>query len=402
MALTLREMIDLTQKQYRLRLLAGGTHLEHVVTWVHMMEFTNITEFFWGNELVVTSGYALQKEEDMFRLIDTLEERNCTGLVINVGKYIQNVSGAVIAYCEEKKLPLLIMPWEMYLTEFVRDCCSLINQSSRDEELLAQTVLQVIQSPQLAEVHREQLEDYFHEENGFRMIAIRAEGSRRTAGLISDQRRVLRLHTALRTFRFSYLVFRYEKRFVVVLNERSKEAAEKAVQRIRQAIRMVFAELPVYIGISDPADTYEQLAGCFHGAISASRRAGLQEQSVVWFHDMGFYKLLYSVPDDTLLLDYYHEIMDPLLEHDRLNHSAYVETLFRYLLYDGSLQEVAAKMFTHRNTVNYRMGKIRELLGCSLNSQKERLPYLVCYHIGVMMKLIKNMEAQEEQADFSK
>ncbi len=393
MALTLREMIDLTQKQYRLQLLAGSSYLEHVVTWVHMLEFTNVTEFFWGNELVVTSGYALQREEEMFHLIDTLEERHCTGLVINVGKYIHKVSDTMISYCEEKSLPLLIMPWDMYLTEFVRDCCSLINQSSRDEELLAQTVLQVVQSPQLAEVHREQLEDYFHEQNGFRMIAIRAErGKQMTAGLISDQRRVLRLHTALRTFQFSYLVFRYEKRFVVVLNEKSKEAAEKAVRRIHRAIRTVFSEAPVYIGISDPADTYEELSACFHGAISASRRAGLQEQDVVWFHDMGFYKLLYSVPDDTLLLDYYHEIMDPLLLHDRLNQSAYVETLFRYLLYDGSLQEVAARMFTHRNTVNYRMGKIREILGCSLASQRERLPYLVCYHIGVMLKLVKNLE----------
>ncbi len=395
MALTLKEMIELTQKQYRLQLLAGKQQLEHVVTWVHMLEFTSVTEFFWGNELVVTSGYALQKEEDMFRLIDTLEERNCTGLVINVGKYIQKVSGTVISYCEQRGLPLLIMPWEMYITEFVRDCCSLINQSSRDEEIMAQTVLQVIQSPQLAEANREKLEDYFHEERGFRMIAI-LTGRSRQAGIISDQRRVLRLHTALRTFQFPYLVFRHERRFMVVLNEKSREAAEKAVKRILRAIHSVFAELSVQIGISEPADSYKQLSDCFHSAVSASRRAELQNQSVVWFQDMGFYKLLYSVPDDALLLSYYHEVMDPLLEQDRNNHTVYVETLFRYLLYDGSLQEVAARMFTHRNTVNYRMGKIRELLGRDLSGQKERLPYLIAYHIGVILKLTEDLESQDD------
>lgn len=394
MALTLREMVEQTRKQYRLHLLAGRQHLDYVVTWVHMLEFTNVTEFFWGNELVVTSGYALQKEEEMFRLIDTLESCRCTGLVINVGKYIQEVPGEVISYCEQRQFPLLIMPWEMYITEFVRDCCSLINQSSRDEELMAQAVLQVIQSPQLAEASREKLEDYFHEENGFRMIAIWTERSRQPGG-VSDQRRVLRLHTALRTFRFPYLVFRYEKRFLVVLNEKSREAAEKAVRRILRAIQSVFAGLPVHIGISDPADSYRQLADCFHGAISASRRAELQRQSVVWFQDMGFYKLLYSVPDDALLLGYYQEVMAPLLEHDRANHSVYTETLFRYLLYDGSLQEVASRMFTHRNTVNYRMGKIRELLGCSLGSQSERMPYLIAYHIGVILKLTEDLEYRE-------
>lgn len=390
MALSLREMIDLTQKQYRLHLLAGKQHLDHVVTWVHMLEFTSVTEFFWGNELVVTSGYALQNEDDMFQLIDTLEACRCTGLVINIGKYIQKVSDAVISYCEQKQIPLLIMPWEMYITEFVRDCCSLINQSSRDEELMAQTVLQVIQSPQLAEANREKMEDYFHEEMGFRMIAIRTERSRQP-GIVSDQRRVLRLHTALRTFQFPYLVFRYEKRFVVVLNEKSREAAEKAVRRILRAIQSVFAGLPIHIGISEPVDTYKHLTDCFHGAISASRRAELQKRSVVWFQDMGFYKLLYSVPDDMLLQSYYYEVMGPLLEHDRTNQSVYTETLFRYLLYDGSLQEVAARMFTHRNTVNYRMGKIRELLGCSLSTQKERMPYLIAYHIGVMLKFTEEL-----------
>ncbi len=396
MALTLREMVELTQEQFHLQLLAGSGDLDHIVTWVHMMEYTNVTEFFWGNEVVVTGGYALQKEEDMFRLIDTLEEHRCAGLVINVGKYIAKVPEAVIAYCEEKHLPLLTMPWKMYITEFVKECCSLIHQSSRKEELMVQTLLHVVFTPQDVETCREQLDEFFQEENGFQMIAVYVGGDK-AYGNISDQRKVLRLHTAMRSFSFPYLIFRYEKRFFILLNEKDCGVTDQITSRILQSILSIFPDLHICIGTSETVDSYEHLTDCFHGAISASRCAALHKREMVRFQDMGFYKLLYSVPDDALLLRYYHEVMDPVLIYDRINHSAYTETLMRYLLCDGSLKEVAAQMFTHRNTINYRMGKIRELLGCGLDTQSQRLPYLIAYHIGVILKLTEDLEETEKK-----
>lgn len=391
MALTLRELIDLTKKQYHLKLLAGKDELEHVVTWVHMMEDTTITEFFWGNELVVIGGYSLKTDEDIFRLIDKLDESRCVGLVINIGKYVQKIPKSVIDYCEERTIPLLTMPWDMYITEFIRECCSLINQSSRKEEMIAQTVIHVAFAPQDAEAKREELDEFFEEERGFRMIAIRAQqsGSFKT---VADWRSVLRLHTALRHYNFFYLIFRYEQKFIILLNEKDLEIAQTIASQLIRTIKEVFPKLPVYVGMSESADSYEHLTDCFHGAISASRCAALQKMDIVRFQDMGFYKLLYSVPDDTLLLGYYHEMMDPVLNYDKAKGSRYTETLFRYLLSDGSLQEVAAKMYTHRNTIHYRMGRIRELLNCDLSTQKERLPYLIAYHIGVILRLNEDLE----------
>lgn len=49
-------------------------------------------------------------------------------------------------------------------------------------------------------------------------------------------------------------------------------------------------------------------------------------------------------------------------------------------------------MHTHRNTINYRMGKIREMLGCSFSIQKEKIPYLTAYHMGIILKLTEDYE----------
>ncbi|MCD7821867.1 MAG: PucR family transcriptional regulator ligand-binding domain-containing protein [Clostridiales bacterium] len=391
MALTIRELIEQTRSKYRLKLLAGADSLDFVVTWVHMTEDTSVTEFFWGNEMVVTSGYTAQSEEKLLHFIDVLEEKRCAGVVINVGKYINEVPSRVLDLCEERHLPLLTMPWEMSITEFVRECCSLIDKSSQNEEALADAVVSTILSPMGAGRQKERLTDYFHVEQGFTMLALWAELPAPLRNVL-DQRSTLRLHTALRPFDFSYLIFRYQKRFLILLNQRDRQVSVQVSRRILDTIHQNLPDLSVQIGVGEPVDALEQLADTFHAAVSAQRRASLQGLEIVQFQDMGFYKLLYSVPDDSLLESYYHEMMDPLLDHDRQTGSVYTETLFRYLLTDGSLQAVAAAMYTHRNTVGYRMGKIRELLGQDLDSQQQRMPYLLAYHVGVILKLCEDYE----------
>ncbi len=391
MALTLKDLVELTTEPYFLQTLCAKDYLEHVVTWVHMMEDTEIIRLFWGNELVVTTGHMLKTEEDLIHLVEILDKNRCSGLVINTGKYIKKIPQSVIDYCEKRHFPLMTIPWKVYVTEFVKDCCSLINQSSRDEEILSETILHLIHFPQNIDGKREYLDQHFQEENGFQLIAVKPERTR-PLGNITDQRRILRIHSALRSYHFPYCLLQYENRFFILVNQKDPEVTENIANQIIRSVRTFYANLPLYIGISDVVDNYNHLPDCFHSAISASRKAALQKTSIVNFNDMGFYKLLYSVPDETLLQKYYYEVMNPLIEADPNEKNGYVETLFRYILCDGHLQEVASKMFVHRNTINYRMTKIREILGCDFSKQSDRMPFLMAYHVGMILKIVKDLE----------
>ena len=96
-----------------------------------------------------------------------------------------------------------------------------------------------------------------------------------------------------------------------------------------------------------------------------------------YFDEMGIYRLLYTNPDRKLLSQMSEELLQPLLEYDEKHNADYTETLEQYLKYDGSIQKAAEAMFTHRNTVLYRMNNIRNLLGCSLETQEEKLQYQI-------------------------
>ena len=390
MSITIRALIELTTQRYHLKQLAGEDELDHMVTWVHLLDHPSIAEFFWGNEMAVTSGYDLHCAEDIRCFIDTLAEHHGAGLIINVGKYVQTVPDEITAYCAEIGFPLFTMPWEVSLTEFVRECCFHIGQSDRQEEQLAQTVLRVIRNPREAEARRGELDPFFSEEDGFTLLTVRmdpVEGWREIAGHL----RALRVHTALRPFGFPYLQIREENQLHVLINRQDEQVSREAAESMIRTIRITFGAVPVHVGIGEAVRGYAGLADGYHSAQSAVRRAELQNMEIVCFREMGFYKLLYSVPNDDLLRGYYQEVMGRILEYDRETDSEYAETLFRYVLSDGSLRAVAEQMHTHRNTIYYRMGKIRALLNNELEGQQERLPFLLAYHIGVMLRLMPEL-----------
>ena len=77
--------------------------------------------------------------------------------------------------------------------------------------------------------------------------------------------------------------------------------------------------------------------------------------------------------------------------YDKKHDSNYLETLELYLKYNGSIQAVAEAMFTHRNTVIYRITNIKKLLGTELDTTEERLVYQVAFYIRNMQENIQKI-----------
>lgn len=393
MAITVNEMMAQLAERYQLQLQAGGSDLNYVVTWVHMMEDASVADFFWGNEMIVTSGYAAG-EAGLLELLRTLDKKRCAGVVVNVGPYIRYLPEEVLNFCNENQLPLFTMPWDMSMTEFVRASCTLITRSVRQEEELARAVLAAVRNPRDPGGYYAELSELFEEKSGFRMLALNLQREITDPGerAVFQQRVSLRIHTALQDMDLPYLVFRNEERVFILLNATDEKTANAAAERILSRLRARFSEIPMQLGIGDSAGDYVHLSDTYHSALSAQRCALLQGHDVVRFSEMGFYRLLYSVPDDELLRRYYREVLAPVLDYDEKHGSNLTETLFRYLLLDGSLSLVADAMYSHRNTINYRMGRIRELLGCDLAGTQERMPYQIAYHIGVILGLNPSYE----------
>ena len=54
------------------------------------------------------------------------------------------------------------------------------------------------------------------------------------------------------------------------------------------------------------------------------------------------------------------------------------------------MQAMAKNLYMHRNTINYRMNKIKELLNCEFESIDEKMEYLLAFYIKKIMNAKKN------------
>ena len=108
--LTVRDVMDLRPfRQATLR--AGAAGLDREVRSVTAMEVPDIAPWLHGGEMIVTTGYALHRNERaLIALVDKLADRNAAALAIKVGRFVEQLPGEMIERAEARSLPLIEVP----------------------------------------------------------------------------------------------------------------------------------------------------------------------------------------------------------------------------------------------------------------------------------------------------
>ena len=68
----------------------------------------------------------------------------------------------------------------------------------------------------------------------------------------------------------------------------------------------------------------------------------------------------------------YEDTLAPLVRYDEQYRTPLVDTLVAYLECDASVSVTAARMYAHRHTIRYRLGRVRELTGLDVDSLQDR------------------------------
>ncbi|TCK21313.1 PucR family transcriptional regulator [Pseudonocardia endophytica] len=95
--------------------------------------------------------------------------------------------------------------------------------------------------------------------------------------------------------------------------------------------------------------------------------------AVVAFAELGVQRLLLQVPDVADLRAFAYEVLGAVLEQDAGGGSEHLRTLSAYFRENCSPRRAATSLHVHPNTVSYRIRRIEELTGLSLNSYQDRL-----------------------------
>lgn len=374
MSFTIQDMMISSEERYHMKLIAGYNGWSNSISWVHLLEDTTIIRNFWGKELAVTTGLGFPTTEKLMELLESLVLHHAAGLIINVGNYIYDIPKEAADYCEENDLPLLTVPWEIRLSDMIKDfSIHIFVQGSVDEDV-TRALIAAIENPDNQEAYRKELLPHFDVDGTFQVMLITSEG---LDAMDTVERRKLsyRLQVYLEQITHNGSFFYYNSFFVLVANAVERQTLlELGAGMLKRAKRRM-PQIAVYVGVGSCVSDISNLAISYHRAEAAAKMAMRTKTELLQFEEMGMYRLLYTCADEGLLRELRKETLEPLEAYDKKHNSNYVETLRYYLELDGSIQAMAREMYTHRNTIIYRVNNIKKLLGTDLSTPQERLPY---------------------------
>lgn len=380
MGFTLADALNQSQEQYHLKLLAGQEGCSNAISWVHMIEDTTIIQQLWGKELVVTTGHGFQSEEELFMLIKYLIKYNSVGLIINIGKYIFEIPSAIIDYCNEQEFPLLTIPWEIHLADLIKDFCMRCLYSEKEDRELSKLFQEILTNNQIVEEARPQLMSAFDVDGNFQVVLISVEGSD-NFNAIERRKIAFQIELCFEKIDSSYAFFWYDGYFVLIVNNLKADELKVIIDKMHKRAKKRIDDKRVYLGIGSQMKDLGQVYLSYKRAKAAILMAMQFELPIVFFEDMGVYQILFSIEDKQILIEMYHRLLQPLIDYDQKHHGELEKTLFYYLIYGESQITMAKNLYMHRNTINYRMNKIKELLNCQLDTFEEKVPYMLSYYI---------------------
>ncbi len=371
MSIILADIFHITQKTYQLQLIAGEAGLNTPIHWVQFTEDIATTHFLKGGELIITTGMSADSDSWLFDFITRLISQKTCGLILNTGRYISAdaISDTVITLCTEHHFPLFTMPWKIHLATIMQDYGNRIFMQSYQEDRTTMAFQRLLLHPDEPESSVDTLNSLGYETAASYLVMVGQAPEIPTR--LTEQ-----LHqVATRCYRF-----RLREAFIFIFQNPDMTALRQTLSGL-DGSHLASPTAPVCFGVGDPADFLTKLHRSYQQGIFALKTSQKKNLRYQFFNDLGLYKIFFEVSDPSVLAGMAADSLSLLESHDRRSQSNLIDTLRLYIEHDGSIQAVADASFTHRNTINYRMKKIRQLLKMDLVTMEEkfnlRLAFLI-------------------------
>lgn len=363
-----------TEIGHDIELVAGKDGMSNVVSLFHVVEGPEITTFLEGQELIMTTGIALgDGPQELFDIVKLCLEKKASAMIINIGPHIKSVSPEVIQFANDNAFPLFICPWHVYMAHIMKIVSDEVAKSEARKIELISAFKNAICFPSQPELSIPQIERYDYDPEWNYCIAI-IKIKKKESGQEADREtlRAMRksIETALLFNAPESMTFRLQSELVICFAHRLESSIIQAMNLVLDHISLPYKKTyDLYIGIGRNTKSIRCLSKTYRIANKVAKLQETLEHSyeVLSYKDLSFTKLFLSMDDQEIAHEYYDHVLRPLVEYDEINHTDFVDFLEIYFLENCSVQETADHLFLHRNSINYKLKKIDDILQCDLN-----------------------------------
>lgn len=164
---------------------------------------------------------------------------------------------------------------------------------------------------------------------------------------------------------------------------------EAGWESLRQAVIRDLGGGRVRIGVGEQCSAVADFPRSYRQARLALRllETAEWEDRAVRFDDLGVYRLLIGNDSHDEVERFVRRWIGALLAYDVQRHADLVRTLTHYLAHGGNYEATAAALIVHRNTLKYRLQRIRQISGHDLSDPE------VCFNLELATKAWQTLTA---------
>lgn len=414
------------------KIIAGKSGLSNSIRWVYKPENMNFAKWVKGQELLIISTPVIKSQDfNLPLVIKKANKLNMSGALLLTGdKYIASIDSSVVSYANLNNFPIFVISGEIPLVDIFEEIGHAIAYNKNSDALSDDILSGIIFGKNINE-------DAFamkFSEAGYaldgknRMFTINIHGDRRIEEYEYDTV-ISKIKNEFNSGNMNALLSRYGNNIVgcfclkkgevdvsgrsadinmsgnniseiipvdssvkniqdtdTVSESDKKEVLAKIYKSLSEYLYSISSDIKLVMGVGRACEGIGDLQKSF---TEASRCVILSEKMnmsgrVFWYEEMGIYNLFSELADKKVMQEFIDSTLGVIIEYDRNNNSKLLETLKAYLWNNNSLIHASEQLYTHRNTVKYRVQRISQLTGRDFDDAITRLEFMnaiICMEI---------------------
>lgn len=373
-------------------LIAGEEGLDRLVSWSYMVQTRPYEEHMnHGNFALIVIDYVRFDFDEMRITMKELYELGISGMAVSVTEDKEEVPKDIISWANDRKLPLFYVRWEgASFVDIAQSIGTLILENDVQNKRTGDFLYNLLFGYEINEKYVEKLSRQFGFDlsKSYRVGIIVVD---RTYGINLEQDEHLYeyyancLYSEVMNMSGKPMYMKFLNKFVLLFEAREDKLIEHEIaamlnkldesKQFKGKIKSTCILGEAYNQPKDFGKSYQE-AKTFIPKKDILPNA--KNKKVISAGAMGIYRFMFNSGNQAEILEYCNEKLRRLEEYDNANGTYLCDTIVAYYMNGFNTVKTAEELYIHRNSLQYRINKIKELTGIELNDYTEYLDLINC------------------------
>lgn len=342
------------------------------IDWMHTVEEIEFIPMLHGDELVFNSGLSGSSKDWIRSYIEELDKVHAGGLIMSF-RGEETFPQQIIDYCNEIRFPIFSATWTTPYIDIMRLFAEILLKNEQRETNLIAALKNAIYYPENEGTYLSHFErNGFFRDMTYTIIILSCHT------YDNDEGNEL-LHKIEKSVRYTIgNTITYEEKGRLTILAVGCSMAE--IQE--EAQKLCGSDPNVYIGIGTMVEGVRNIHRSYKNAYTAYRLTKTAiPKNLLSYDELGIYKILADVKEEMIYPAFVQETLGGLIKYDEKNYTDYMRILEVYFENDCSVVNTSKMLYCHKNTLSYKLDKIKEILGYNILKNENRVKIMVAIYI---------------------